>query len=386
MKKEYRLFKVHVDTLATLALLEQVFNSGFINEGEQVHDLQRRLIPILGSPRIVLTNAGTSALTMALRLAGVGPGSNVVATAMTCIASNTPIINLGGDIRWADIDPQSGMVTAETIAEQIDENTKAVMFVDWGGVMPELAEIDALCRARDIKLIQDAAHAFMAEYRGRPISEFADYTCFSFQAIKHFTCGDGGALVCRDDWDYNQAKKLKWFGFDREKAKDERGNWKGQQAEADILPDEVGYKFNMNNVAAAIGLAQLPHMDSILAQHRANAAVFDAAFNNSGFIQPIRRPVNSRPAFWVYTATLTGDRIDRDALLKALVEGGIHAGVVHVPNDDYACFAAYRRDLPGTRKFAARQISLPCGWWLTTDDCCEIADQVLSMGLKLAAA
>ena len=382
----FPLFKVHVDIEAALQGIRTVFYSGFINEGEQVHELQRRLASVLGSPRIILSNAGTSALTMGLRLAGARPGANVVATAMTCIASNTPIINLGADIRWADVDPLSGMVTAETIAARIDENTKAVIFVDWGGVMPELAEIDALCRERGVKLVQDAAHAFMAEYRGRPIADFADYTCFSFQAIKHFTCGDGGALICRSERDYELAKKLKWFGFDREKAKDERGNWKAQQADADIKEGEVGYKFNMNNVAAAIGLAELPHAADTLARHRANAAVYDTAFGNSGFIQPIIRPAGSKPSFWVYTTVLTDDRINRDAFLAALVERGIHAGQVHVPNDDYTCFKAYRCDLPGTRRFAARQLSLPCGWWLTPEDCGEIAGDVLRLGREMIAA
>lgn len=386
MSKQYPLFKVHVDAPAALSLLDTVFASGFINEGVQVQELHRRLCPILGSPYTVLTNAGTSALTMALRLAGVGPGTNVVATAMTCIASNTPIINLGADVRWADVDPLSGMVTVEQVAARIDENTKAVMFVDWGGVMPEVAELDALCREKGVKLIQDAAHAFMAEYRGRPISEFADYTCFSFQAIKHFTCGDGGALVCRSESDYELAKKLKWFGFDREKAKDERGNWKGQQAEADILEGEVGYKFNMNNVAAAIGLAQLAHVDFILGRHRENAALYDAAFAGNPFIRPIVRPDGSRPAFWVYTMVLTDDRIDRDALLNALVERGIHAGQVHVPNDDYTCFNAFRTDLPGTRRFAARQFSLPCGWWMEPEDCRFVAAEVLALGSAMLAA
>jgi dTDP-4-amino-4,6-dideoxygalactose transaminase len=381
----FPLFKVHVDIEAALKGLRTVFDSGFINEGEQVRELQSRLVPILGSSRLVLTNAGTSALTIALRLAGVGPGTNVVATAMTCIASNTPIINLGGDIRWADVDPLSGMVTAESIATRIDGNTKAVIFVDWGGVMPELAEIDTLCRDRGVKLIQDAAHAFMAEYRGRPIANFADYTCFSFQAIKHFTCGDGGALICRTQEDFEVAKRLKWFGFDREKAKDERGNWKGQQADADILEGEVGYKFNMNNVAAAIGLAELPHIADILARHRANAAVYDRVLAKSGFIQPITRPAASKPSFWVYTTVLTDERIERDEFLVRLVELGIHAGQVHVPNDDYTCFNARRCDLPGTRRFASRQFSLPCGWWLSPEDCADIASRVLHLGRQIIA-
>jgi len=378
MSKTYPLFKVHLDKAPALEGLAKVFDSGFINEGEQVTELTQKLQPILGSDQVVLVNSCTSALTMALRLAGAAPGKNIVSSPMTCIASNTPIINLGADIRWADVDPLSGMVTPETLDAQIDENTVAVLFVDWAGVPPQLDEIDALCKRKGVKMIQDAAHAFMAEFADLPVSQFADLTCFSFQAIKHFTCGDGGALVCRSEDDFSRAKKLKWFGYDREKAKDERGNWQGQQAEADINEGEVGYKFNMNNVAAAIGLAQLPQMGSVVGQHRRNAAVYDKAFEGSNAIRPITRPDGSNPSFWVFTTVLTDDRVGRDALLENLVAEGIHAGQVHVPNDDVSCFTRYRRDLPGVRGFSNRQISLPCGWWLDEADAAHIAERVLT--------
>lgn len=377
MSVTYPLFKVHIDKEAALSRLSEVFDSGFINEGEQVRQLGEQLAPLLGGRHLVLMNSCTSALTVALRVAGVGPGRNVVSSPMTCIASNTPVCNLGGEIRWADVSPDSGMVTPETIARAMDERTVAVLFVDWAGVPPDLESIRTLCRERGVPMIQDAAHAFMAEYAGRPVAEFADMTCFSFQAIKHFTCGDGGALVCHDQTIFDRARKLKWFGYDREKAKDEKGNWKAQQQDADILDGEVGYKFNMNNVAAAIGLAQLPHMPAVLARHRANAAVYDAAFASSNLIKSMRRPAGSNPAFWVYTALLTGLAPARDELLAVLGAEGIHAGQVHVPNDDYSCFTRWRQTLPGVRAFSARQVSLPCGWWLGEDDCAHIARRVL---------
>jgi perosamine synthetase len=197
--KTYPMFRVHVEAAAALRLIDEVFQSGFINEGVQVGQLTEALKPILGSDNLVLMNSCTSALTVAYFLAGVGPGTNVVTTPMTCIAGNTPIINLGGDIIWADVDPRSGMATAETIASKINDKTKAVSIVDWAGVPADLEPIDRLCRSRGIPLIQDAAHAFGARYAGRPLSDFADFTCYSFQAIKHFTCGDAGALICRDD-------------------------------------------------------------------------------------------------------------------------------------------------------------------------------------------
>lgn len=376
--KNYPLFKVNIDKAAALSRLDSVFDSGFVNEGKEVAELTARLRTVLGSEQIVLMNSCTSALTVALRLAGVKPGKNVVTSPMTCIASNTPIINLGGDIKWADVDPKSGMITPETVESLIDSDTVAVLFVDWAGVMPDLANIDAVCRKKGVKLIQDAAHAFGAEYNGKPVCQYSDFTCFSFQAIKHFTCGDGGALVCRDPKDQKIASNLKWFGYDRASSKDEKGNWRVQQAEADITEGEVGYKFNMNNVAAAIGLAQIPHIDGILVAHRRNADTYDRAFLHSPHISPILRPNDSKPSFWVYT-TLLADGIDRDAVMQSLAQAGIHSGQVHVPNDEYTCFARFQRSLPGVREFSRRQLSLPSGWWITESDASFIAQKTIDI-------
>lgn len=372
--KIFPMFKVHVNKEAALQRIGEVFDSGFINEGEQVAEYAAALKARLGSAQLVLTNSGTAALTLALVLCGVEAGTNVVSTPMTCVASNTPIANLKADIVWTDVDPDSGMPRACDIAAKINDRTRAVLIVDWAGVPAELEEIQRVCTERGVKLIQDAAHAFGAEYKGRPVACWTDFTMFSLQAIKHMTTGDGGALFCRSEGDFELAKKLKWFGLDREKAKDAAGNWKGQQAEADILPGEVGYKFNMNNIAAAIGLSQLPYIDGILAAHRRNAAVYQKAFADiPHLVKPMAQPDGSLPSYWVYTQILQGTGHDRDTVVQQLVAQGIHAGVVHVPNQHYAAFAPFMTDLPGVDAFSSRQFSLPCGWWLSEEDAAHIA-------------
>lgn len=376
MDKKYPMFKVHMDTDGALDGLREVFDSGFVNEGEQVTAFQRAVSRNLGVDGLVLTNACTSALTLALKIAGVGPGTEVITTPMTCIATNTPIENLGGRIVWADIDPHSGLIDPEDVARKITPATRAIMAVAWAGTPCDLDALDAIAAERGVKLIHDAAHAYGATWRGRPLSEFADFTCYSFQAIKHLSCGDGGAIVCRDADDHHLASKLKWFGYDRDAHKDEKGDWKGQSWSADIEPGEVGYKYNMNNIAAAIGLSQIPFIDSILRAHRRNARVYHKAFEDSASIRSVTIPDHAKSSYWVYTARIADDRATRrDVLLRELNREGIAAGLVHLPNDDYSAFAPYKSDLPGVRRFAKCQISLPCGWWLTEDDCRHIADR-----------
>lgn len=374
--KTYPLFKVHVQSTEALAHIGEVFNSGFINEGLQVTKLTNELRGELNADNLILTNSCTSALTLALYLSGVRPGDEVITTPMTCVATNTPIVNLGARIVWADVNPEHGMIDPQDVARKITSRTRAVMAVAWAGNPPQLRELKEICTAKGIKLILDAAHAFDAAYMGGPIHGWADFTCYSFQAIKHFTTGDGGALVCTKPDDYRRSKALKWFGLDRDAAKDDKGNWKGQQWDVDIV--EAGFKFNMNNVSAAIGLSQLPHIAKIMSGHVCNGRLYDDLFDGFKAVAPAARPEGGDSSFWVYTMKVntTYSALKRDDLLKALNAEGIMAGVVHVPNDGYTAFQEFKADLPGVREFSANQFSLPCGWWLNDDDVRHIATRV----------
>ncbi len=373
---KYPMFKVHIDVDGALGHLRDVLTSGYINEGIQVAEFQRALTKLLEADNIVVVNSCTSALTVALRLCGVGPDTDVVTTPMTCIATNTPICNLGGEIVWADMDPRTGSISANDVAKRITPRTKAIICVAWAGTPCDLDALGEVARSSGIPLIQDAAHALGATWRGRPISEFADITCYSFQAIKHLSSGDGGALIVRDPEMLAKARKLKWFGYDRDRHKDEKGEWRGQRWDADIDPGDVGYKFNMNNVAAAIGLSQMPHIEGIIAKHRQNAAAYNRAFANSSIVRPLEVPDAAVSSYWVYTALLADDDVDRDRLLEDLNREGIGAGLVHLPNDTYSAFSASKVELPGVRRFADRQFSLPCGWWLGESDSAYIAGRV----------
>lgn len=373
--KTYPLFKVHIPLEEALTNVRAVLESGYLNEGEQVTQLTVRLSKVLGAKNLVLVNSCTSALTLALRLCDIGPGDEVISTPMTCVATNTPILNSGAKLVWADIDPHHGMLTPDTIKDKITDKTKAVVVVAWAGTPPDLHGISKLCHRWGIKLILDAAHAFGATFKCAPDTR-PDFTCYSFQAIKHITTGDGGALVCRDEGDFNRAKALKWFGLNRDETKDAQGNWKGQQWDANIV--EAGYKFNMNNVSAAIGLAQLSHIGKIIKAHVSNADHYDELFSGDELVRFAARPVNATSSFWVYTMLLSIEKtsVSRDELLKRLNAEGIMAGVVHIPNDGYEAFKESKTDLPALRWFSHRQFSLPCGWWLEPADIEHIAQRV----------
>jgi dTDP-4-amino-4,6-dideoxygalactose transaminase len=314
---------------------------------------------------------------MALRIIGVGEGDEVITTAMTCVATNTPIVNSGATLVWADINPNSGMISVADVETLISDKTKAIMVVDWAGTPADLKGFEKLSKKYSIPVIQDAAHAFGARLQGKPISDFADFTCFSFQAIKHFTTGDGGALVCRNLNDHTLAKKLKWFGYDRDSVKDSKGEWKGQKWDADILAEEVGYKFNLNNMSAAVGLANLPKMDFVLGQHRQNGLQLSNLLKDHEKIQLLEIEEDAESSYWVLTLRLKVNEERRDAIIENLNKKEIGAGLVHLPNDRYSAFSKFNRELVGTNLFSTTQISLPCGWWLESQDIDFIAQSLI---------
>lgn len=375
--KNYPLFKVHIPVEDSLKKIKEVLESGFINEGIQVAELTQKLQEFFETNKLVLVNSCTSALTLALKLSGVTAGDDVISTPMTCVATNTPITTIGANIVWADVNPNSGMLDPKDVEKKITDKTKAVMAVAWAGTPPELLELKRICNEKNVKLILDAAHAFGAKYNNSQIHSWADFTCYSFQAIKHVTTGDGGALISSNEEDYKKSKSLKWFGLDRDLAKDASGNWKGQQWDVDIL--EAGYKFNMNNLTAAIGLSQLSHIENIIKKHKRNARIYEKIFHKNKFLIPAEKPKFSESSFWVYTMKLKSEKISRNELLEKLNEKGICAGVVHVPNDDYTAFSKFKTHLPGVEEFSSNQFSLPCGWWLNEKDIEHIANLTLKL-------
>ena len=373
---KYPLFKVKIDADDVLSRLREVFNSGYLNEGTVVSEFKEKLSDILNHDYVVPTNSCTSALSMALRLSGVGPGDDVITTSMTCVATNTPISFIGANVVWADIDPNTGNIDPVSVKSVMTKKTKAVICVNWAGNPCKLKELQKICDDNNAKLIQDSAHGFGSKYNDKHVCHYSDFTCYSFQAIKHITCGDGGALVCRDSVDYNRACAMKWFGIDRNKAKDLKGEWKGQRWEIDIV--EAGHKFHMNNISAAIGLSNLESYDELISKHIENAGIYSSLFDSTPIINPISVERHALSSNWVYTIILD-TKVDRDNLAKCLNDLGINAGLVHVPNHPYTCFKDSLVSLPNTELFSKTQVSLPCGWWLSEENIKEIAKHTIRL-------
>lgn len=360
--KNIPLFKVNLPKDIHLTL-QPVLESGFISEGPKSKEFQEKLQEWLGNPYTATVNSGTMALTLAYRLAGVGPGTSVIASPMTCLASTEPILSLGGRVIWCDIDPNTGNLDPSKLEDLIEEDTVAVSFTDWAGTPCALDEIIDICERHGLKTIEDAAHSFGATYKGNKVGSLltrVSYTCFSFQAIKHMTTVDGGALACASKEDYDRAVLLRWFGCARGH-NSSPVKWSG-----DVV--EYGYKGHMNDVNSAIGLESLKTIDSIISAHKRNGKRLVDLLEDERHVECLSVSEDSDSAFWIFTIKLK-DEGHRKHVSEELAARGIGNNVVHTRNDSYTLFQnGATTALPGMTEFSERMLCVPCGWWLSDDD------------------
>jgi perosamine synthetase len=328
--------------------LERVLYSGYVAQGDQVELFERAFEKHIGSGHALSLNSGTAALHIALILAGVQKDDEVISTALTAEPTNVAIKMVGAKIRYADVDYETGNISAISIEENINERTKAIIVVDYAGIPVNVPNIQSISKKYHIPVIHDAAHALDAKFNGCKNGSHFPYTIFSFQAIKQLTTIDGGMLQIQNKDDYEKAKLIRWFGIDKAKSRLEN-NIQFQ-----------GYKYHMNNVNAAIGLVQLSEINSILNAHIDNGKYFDDKLQNLPGVELINYYPGSEPAYWLYTLKVE----NREGLIKKMAEIGVVASELHKRNDWHSYLNDFNQSLPTLDGFYSKMVHLPCGWWL----------------------
>ena len=306
----------------------------WIGQGPRVDEFEREFSKLMDGAECVATSSCTAALHLAYILAGIKPGDEVVAPLFTCTATNIPLLYCGAKIRFYDVAPGSLNGNRETIAESMTERTKAVVVVHYGGQTVPLP-------SAAMPLIQDCAQALGGDNERC----FGDYACYSFQAVKHVTTGDGGMLVLkRGHVNYGivgideatKVRRMRWFGIDRQ-AKLE-GTWAN-----DIT--EVGYKYQMTDIAASMGIASLKSLYHQISHRRALRARYIELLRGLLSVQVLDQDPGS--ACWLCTIRV-GD--SREDFIKMLASHGIESGQVHYRNDRYSIFRE-RLTLSEVREF-----------------------------------
>jgi perosamine synthetase len=219
-------------------------------------------------------------------------------------------------------------------------------------------EITAIASNYNLKVIEDAAHALGASYKGKPIGTLSDFTAFSFQAIKQLTTGDGGALCCDKTEDYQAAKQKRWFGIDRENSKP------SILGEREYDVSELGYKYHLNDYAAALGLANLNDLPEILNRHRIIANIYSKELSNIPGLSLLKYNSDRRSSYWIFTILVER----REDFIRKLGSSGIPASVVHLRIDKNSVFGGVRKELINQEKFNELQVSLPVHSGLTEED------------------
>ena len=349
--------------------VSNVLNSGYIGQGPKVEEFENNIKEYFNQDYAFTTNAGTSSLHLALHLLkkpyynwpGIEEGDEVLATAMTCTASNWPILANGLKIKWVDIDPETLNMDLDDLARKITPKTKAIMLVHWGGYPNDLDKIkDIQKQSEELygfkpAVIEDGAHSFGSEYKGKKIGNHGNLTMYSFQAIKHITAIDGGLLITPHQELYRRGKLARWYGIDRD------GNRKDFRCEADI--EEWGYKFHMNDVSATVGIENLKHAEKLISKHKENAAYYDKHLQNTPGVTLLKREKGFDSSFWIYSMLVD----DRDGFYKHMKKCNIIVSQVHERNDKHTAVREFRTPLPTLDKTISKIVSIPVGWWVTPE-------------------
>jgi dTDP-4-amino-4,6-dideoxygalactose transaminase len=344
-----------------------VLKTRWIGQGPKVDEFEETFSKLIGGVPTIAVGSGTDALHLAYLLADVSPGDEVISPVFTCTATNLPLLYIGAKPVFADIDPKTMNISPQSIREKITSRTKAIATVDYGGLPCDYDEIVKIAQEFNLKIIDDAAHAVGAKYRNRNIGEIADFTTYSFQAIKHITTGDGGLLAIKDPKLVAKARRLRWFGIDR--VAKQGGIWAN-----DIT--ELGYKYQMTDIGATMGIAGLHNIDHILQHRRAILDIYMSELNSVEGLYNVGSEtlIDRDHAAWLHTVLVE----NRDQLQAKLLLNGIESAPVHYRNDMYSILGGRSDEFPNMDQIEDNYLVLPLHMNMTSADARRICKVIKS--------
>jgi perosamine synthetase len=340
-----------------------VLRSGWIGEGPLAQKFEGALTELFSYRYPIATNTGTAAIHLALDLAGVERGDEVITTPMTCTATNHPILQMGAKPVFTDIQHGTGNMDPQSIRKQVSEKTKAILVVYWGGLPADMNEITAIAHEYDVPIIADGAQALGATYFHDPIDTWADFTIISFQAIKIITSVDGGVLLCPNKAVADTARLKRWYGIDRVNRKPTPDGY------YDWHVGMPGYKYHMNDLAASIGLGNLKHIRELFYHNQLIAALYREELKDVDGITLFDTFDDRMGTNWLFTIHVQ----DRENFIRALLSRGVESSIVHRRNDLEPVFGGKRLPLPVLNEYEKTYVSIPIGHHITQ----EVAHRVV---------
>lgn len=330
--------------------VREVLESGWLGLGPRTREFETAFAAYVGTEHAVGLNSCSAALHLALEAAGVR-GGEVVTSPMTFVATTHAILHAGAEPVFCDIRADTLNIDPDRMAQLISPRTRAIVVVHYGGYACDMQPILELARGHDLRVIEDAAHACGGEWMGRKLGGVGDLGCFSFQAIKNLTTGDGGMVTTDDAGARRRLTELRWLGI----SCDTWSRTAGEHYSWQYDVTEPGFKFTMNDIAAAIGLVQLGKLERANARRRRLVERYDLALEGVGDLRLPARRSYQRPAYHNYV--IHTDR--RDPLSWFLQQEGIATAVHYLPSNHYDLYRGCRGDTPVSDREWRRILTLP---------------------------
>jgi perosamine synthetase len=359
-----------------LKAIEEVLRSGWITTGERTREFERRFAEYVGATHAVAVNSCTAGLHLALAAEGIGAGDEVITTPYTFVATVETICYLGARPVFVDVDPATRNIDPAAIEAKITPRTRAIVPVHIAGLPCDMDPILELAAARGIPVLEDAAHSLPASYRGRRIGSISRATAFSFYATKNLTTAEGGMLTTEDADLAARYRRLSLHGITADGWKRYRlgGKWFYEVV-------EMGYKYNLTDIAAAMGLVQLDKLDAFDARRHEIARTFREKLSDLSDLALPVEPEHVRHAWHLYIVGLTAKaRVSRETLIERLTERGVGTSVHFIPahlHPYYASHLGHRRgDFPRAEAAFECAVSLPLYPAMTDEDVDYVAAAV----------
>lgn len=361
--------------------------SGWLGTGPRTARFELDMAQYKDSPHAVALNSCTAALHLALLASGVGPGDEVITTPLTFCATVNAIIHTGATPVLADVDPVTSNIDPAEVERAITPRTKALLPVHFAGRPCDMEALCAIADRHGLKLIEDCAHAIETTYRGRHAGTFGDFGCLSFYVTKNIVTGEGGMVLARRDADAARIKVLGLHGMSKDA-------WKRFSDEGfkHYQVVEAGFKYNMMDLQAAIGMHQLQRIEGYWERRRQIWERYDEAFADLPLQLPAAPEAQTRHAFHLYTVLVDEDRagITRDRFLDSMARHNIGVGVhyLSLPEHPYyqQRFDWRPQRWPHAMRFGRQTVSLPISARLTDQDVDDVIEAVRRTLVRQPAA
>ena len=357
----------------------EVLESDYLTTGPKIEEFEMGLTKYTGAKYAVVMSSGTAALHAACFAAGLKEGDEVITTPITFAASANCILYMGAKPVFADIDPRTYNISPDDIRNKVTKKTKAIIPVHFTGQPCDMDEILKIAKEYNLKIIEDAAHAIGAKYRGKKIGSIGDMTTFSFHPVKHITAGEGGAVVTNDKKLFRKLMLFRTHGITRQRNDliGYGGKWYYEQ-------QCLGYNYRMTDIQAALGVSQLKKADRFLGIRKAYIKMYNEAFAKAGEIE-IPYQLDGADSSWhLYIIKLRLENLDcsREQIFEELGECGIGVNVHYIPvyyHPHYKKYGYQKGLCPNAEEFYERIITLPLFPKMDKEDVSYVISKVLDI-------